>query len=227
MDQQKLWEQLQSGGHWGEVVFGPSRARYGYLTRIVGPACKVLNIGVGVGGLEERLFENGCDVFSIDPGVQAIDRMREKFGSDDRFRVGEAERIPFPDDEFDAVVMSEVLEHLGDDVLNHSVREVRRVLKPGGRFIGTVPADEVLEINRCVCLHCGESFHRWGHQQSFSAESLSTLLEAEFANLRIERRHFSSRELLNWKGKFLRLLRIAALAVGVHGSTDSFAFQAV
>jgi SAM-dependent methyltransferase len=226
MDQQTLWEQLQSGVHCGEVVFGPSRARYEYLARIVGPARKVLNIGVGLGGLEERLFETGCDVFSIDPGEQAIATMREKFGSDGRFKVGEAQLIPFPDGEFDTVVMSEVLEHLGDDVLSDSVGEVRRVLKPGGRFIGTVPADEVLEINRCVCLHCGESFHRWGHQQSFSAESLNELLEAQFSNLCIERRHFSYAGYLNWKGKIQRLLRIAALVAGIHGSTDSFAFQA-
>jgi SAM-dependent methyltransferase len=45
--------------------------------------------------------------------------------------------LPFPDDYFDGVILSEILEHLDDDVAG--LREVRRVLKPGGVVAITVP----------------------------------------------------------------------------------------
>lgn len=46
-------------------------------------------------------------------------------------------KLPFPDASFDAVILSEVLEHLDDDV--RALREVWRVLKPGGVVAITVP----------------------------------------------------------------------------------------
>jgi SAM-dependent methyltransferase len=46
-------------------------------------------------------------------------------------------QLPYPDDTFDAVILSEILEHIDDDVLG--LREVYRVLKPGGVVAITVP----------------------------------------------------------------------------------------
>lgn len=46
-------------------------------------------------------------------------------------------RMPFPDDAFDGVILSEILEHVNDDVAG--LCEVRRVLKPGGVVAITVP----------------------------------------------------------------------------------------
>jgi SAM-dependent methyltransferase len=45
--------------------------------------------------------------------------------------------LPFPDDTFDKIILSEVLEHLEDDV--RGLREIVRVLKPGGLVAITVP----------------------------------------------------------------------------------------
>jgi ubiquinone/menaquinone biosynthesis C-methylase UbiE len=50
---------------------------------------------------------------------------------------GNIYRLPFPDDYFDGVILSEILEHIDDDVAG--LREVYRVLKPGGVVAITVP----------------------------------------------------------------------------------------
>lgn len=50
---------------------------------------------------------------------------------------GDAERLPFADGTFDAVICAELLEHVFDP--RQVVREIRRVLRPGGRVLITVP----------------------------------------------------------------------------------------
>jgi ubiquinone/menaquinone biosynthesis C-methylase UbiE len=50
-----------------------------------------------------------------------------------------AERLPFPSDHFDCVTCLEVLEHLPEPNWRQAIREMQRVLKPGGVLIVTVP----------------------------------------------------------------------------------------
>ena len=50
---------------------------------------------------------------------------------------GDALDLPFPDDTFDRVIVSEVLEHIWDD--ERAIAELVRVLRPGGRIAVTVP----------------------------------------------------------------------------------------
>ena len=46
--------------------------------------------------------------------------------------------MPFPDDSIDLIVCSEVLEHLHQ--YNNAIKEIHRILKPGGKFYASVPA---------------------------------------------------------------------------------------
>jgi 2-polyprenyl-3-methyl-5-hydroxy-6-metoxy-1,4-benzoquinol methylase len=73
---------------------------------------------------------------SLDPDFLA------QFFPSDRFRCdyfdAEAERFPYNDASFDTVVCSEVIEHLKYDPA-HLLREINRVLKPGGRLILSTP----------------------------------------------------------------------------------------
>src|SRR5271154_1633488 len=50
---------------------------------------------------------------------------------------GDALDLPFPDDAFDRVIISEVLEHIWDD--ERALVEIVRILRPGGRLAATVP----------------------------------------------------------------------------------------
>jgi SAM-dependent methyltransferase len=150
----------------------------------------VLNIGVGDASFEALAAAAGHDLSTLDPSAQAIARLAQARG-ETRCRVGYSQAIPWSDGSFECVVMSEVLEHLDDATLAATVREVRRVLTPGGRFIGTVPADEDLALNQTVCPHCGIRFHRFGHLRSFSSEAVrAALAGGGFARPRVVRRSF-------------------------------------
>jgi SAM-dependent methyltransferase len=73
-------------------------------------------------------------VTDLSPGmVEVALRNAEHLGLDVDGRVADAERIPYDDDTFDLVVGHAVLHHIPD--VEKAMREVLRVLKPGGKFV--------------------------------------------------------------------------------------------
>lgn len=178
MEQERIWNYFQNVGD--EVdYFSGAESRYKFIAKHIISGSNALNIGVGRGGLEAILLDKKVVVSSLDPDKESIERIRGLYKLGKHAQVGYSQNIPFRDAEFDVVVMSEVLEHLKDETLSATLDEVRRVLRPGGVFIGTVPANENLADNIAICPHCASSFHRWGHVQSFTAGRLSELLSGK------------------------------------------------
>ena len=168
-----LWKHIQSNAR---DLFDSSYPRLRYLVKYCRPRSRVLNIGVGSGELEKMLIKRGVEVWSLDPCAETIARLQDDLAMGDRAAQGYSQAIPFQDQHFDKVIMTEVLEHLPDDILDATLDEVYRVLKSGGIFTGTVPYRENLRDNEAVCPNCQLQFHRWGHQQSFDKVSLVDLL---------------------------------------------------
>jgi len=90
------------------------------------------------------------------------------------FTVGDAGRLPFGDASFDAVICSEVLEHLPDVAL--ALSEIDRVLKPGGKFALSVPRYWPEKI----CWMLSEDYHNTpgGHVRIFKDGVLCKQVEA-------------------------------------------------
>ncbi len=109
---------------------------------VQGGAALEIGCGRGVGaGLILDLFGAGTvDAFDLDPRMVAAARKRlGPSGSRARFWVGDATSIPAPDSTYDAVFDFGIIHHIPRWRL--ALAEVRRVLKPGGRFY----AEEVLD----------------------------------------------------------------------------------
>ena len=97
----------------------------------VQPGSEVLDVGCGPGHVAGALVESGADVTGIDFSTLMIDVARRRFPAI-RFQQADAEELPFADASFDAIVSNFVVHHLArPDVV---FGEVRRVLRPGGRF---------------------------------------------------------------------------------------------
>lgn len=109
---------------------------------------KALDVGCGSGAAMEFLKSKGFEVCGVDMSEDALAFCRQK-----NLDVvhGFADRIPYDDKTFDIVLALDVLEHL--DRPQDAIREIERILKPGGLFIASVPAHQSLWSYHDELLH--------------------------------------------------------------------------
>src|SRR5688572_27304326 len=94
---------------------------------------RILDVGCGTGGNLKLLSQFG-NAEGVDISADALAFCRER-GLE--VKAGAAEDLPYEDATFDLVTALDVVEHLDDDVAG--LREMRRVLRPGGRVLIFVP----------------------------------------------------------------------------------------
>jgi SAM-dependent methyltransferase len=96
-------------------------------------AQRLLDVGTGEGQVARLAAREGvAEVVGIDPTVAQLRAARERAGGP-RYVRGAADRLPFADGSFDALVVCLVFEHIVD--LGPPMAEIARVLEPGGRFL--------------------------------------------------------------------------------------------
>lgn len=95
---------------------------------------RVLDLGCGTGGVLAHLDSYG-EAIGIDPSSEAAGYCRQRGV---KMAIASGMELPFRDQSFDVVLALDVIEHVDDDVA--ILREARRVLRPGGVVILTVPA---------------------------------------------------------------------------------------
>ncbi|MEX2642693.1 MAG: class I SAM-dependent methyltransferase [Acetobacterales bacterium] len=98
---------------------------------------RMLEIGVGAGTDHLQWARAGCECHGVDLTEAAIETTRARlrlYGLESDLQRHDAETLPFPDDHFDLVYSWGVIHHSEDP--DRIVAEVRRVLKPGGVFVG-------------------------------------------------------------------------------------------
>jgi SAM-dependent methyltransferase len=108
----------------------------------------VLDLGCGFGRHAFEAAKRGASVVALDAGAEEVAQVRATFGAmveagelaadhPGTCLQGDALALPFADGTFDRVIASEVLEHIPDDTA--AMRELARVLRPGGTMAVTVP----------------------------------------------------------------------------------------
>ncbi len=146
----------------------------------VGPGDRVLDLGCGGGRHAFEAFRRGASVVAMDLSAEELPAVRgmlhamradaqAPLGTRGDAVRGDALRLPFADGSFSRVIASEVLEHVPDDVA--AMREIARVLRPGGLVAATVPR----WWPERVCWALSEAYHRaeGGHVRIYSRRALA------------------------------------------------------
>ena len=98
---------------------------------------RVLDLGAGVGRHALALAQSGFDVTAFDAapdGLAAISQQNPAIQTVE----GRMHTLPFEDGSFDAVLSWNVIYHGDENILLATIAELRRVLKPGGTYLGTM-----------------------------------------------------------------------------------------
>lgn len=111
-----------------------------------GGAPRVLDFGCGSGFFVAKARAAGLDACGVDKFDGFWTYWRDGLKDEARehiVRVDESGLLPYPDNSFDAVTANQVFEHIPAEHLEQSIREITRVLKPGGVFLSIFPTKDV------------------------------------------------------------------------------------
>lgn len=168
------------------------------LDRLPLPAdAVILDAGCGSGRTLEELLDYGI-VHGLELNEEAASAARGRGVGE--VRVGRLERIPWEDDRFDLITCLDVLEHVADDRL--ALSELRRVSKPGGWLLATVPAYQALWSSHDEANHHHRRYER-ATLRAAAADtgwemrrltSFNTILFAPAAAVRLARRRRKNRD---------------------------------
>lgn len=105
------------------------------LADVVVPGSAVLEVGCGPGIMVDYFLQRNAVYHGLDLSTEMIAMCRAKFQTIDsaRFLIGDVQRLVFQDKCFDLVLCLGVLEYVPAEA--RALREVARVLKPGGTFL--------------------------------------------------------------------------------------------
>ncbi|BAJ28236.1 MULTISPECIES: class I SAM-dependent methyltransferase [Kitasatospora] len=143
------------------------------------PGDRVLDLGCGGGRHAFECYRRGANVVALDRNAEEIAEVRRWFaameqageapaGASATAMEGDALNLPFDDDTFDKIIISEVMEHIPDD--KGVLAEMVRVLKPGGLLAVTVPR----YLPEKICWALSDEYHEveGGHIRIYKGDEL-------------------------------------------------------
>jgi ubiquinone/menaquinone biosynthesis C-methylase UbiE len=135
----KLWAERYSDPGNGELLWERHRTILDLIDEWqLSPSSRIIDVGCGAGFLTFDLARRGLQGVGIDGATSMIETCEAEAGRAGiserwQYKQADVEQIPYPDHSFDAAICCGVIEYLPED--GELLREVRRVLRPGGRFL--------------------------------------------------------------------------------------------
>lgn len=142
---------------------------------------RCLDIGGDNGVISYFLRKNGGRWASADLEKEAVDSIRSLV-KEEVYRI-DGKSTPFPDDSFDTVVIVDFLEHIETDAL--FIKELHRIIKPGGTLIINVPNLRKGSLLQAVRRRAGFTDEKHGHlRPGYTLQMLDSLLAGRFRIVR-------------------------------------------
>ncbi|PPK87822.1 methyltransferase family protein [Neolewinella xylanilytica] len=133
----------------------------------------VLDVGCGSAWVARELLPRVDAVISFDIAIRNSTEAIKRYPAPHHVAVtGDAFDLPFRDASLDAVISSEVMEHVPD--VAAYLRSLLRVVRPGGRLILSTPYAEKIQYS--LCIHCNRPTPLHAHLHSFNERVIASLL---------------------------------------------------
>lgn len=147
MSWDKNWEKVFRSKEWGkyppeELVRFVARNYYSAPDR---SKVKILDLGCGTGAATWYMAREGFSVVGIDGSKTAIKIAQKRFKAEKlkaELKIGDIIKLDWPNNYFDAVTDIASIQHNSSQNIKKIISEVYRVLKPGGKFFGTMIAED-------------------------------------------------------------------------------------
>jgi ubiquinone/menaquinone biosynthesis C-methylase UbiE len=168
---------------WSFYVDSTTRATLARLR--MRPDDRVLDVGCGTGELLSRIAAKhpGASLAGIDPVPQMLVVARKKLSNKVDLRVGWANELPWPEGSFDVVVSCNMFHYVTHPVA--AIREMQRVLRPGGQILITDWCDDYLACRLCnLYLRLTSRAHYKTYREK---ECLTLLHQAGHSDAEVER----------------------------------------
>jgi len=101
---------------------------------------KILDIGSGIGVFLDSIRPFGFEMYALEASEYGLTRLKEKGINAQNFFLEKNKKLPFKNGEFSFVLFNQVIEHLDKDVGQYYIKEIIRVLEPGGVCIIKSPS---------------------------------------------------------------------------------------
>ena len=149
------------------------------------PHSRVLDVGCGTGELIRRLRAKypEAQLAGLDPVPEMLAVAREKLGGREDLRIGYADALPWSAGSFDVVVSCNMFHYITHPL--EALREMARVLRPGGTLVLTDWCDDYIACRICnlYLRLTNRAFYKTYQQR----ECLALLQRAGFTEIRLER----------------------------------------
>lgn len=125
------WAGIEAGSKW----LTPEEDVKSWAAGIA-PGARILDLGAGVGRHALWLAAQGFDVVALDAAAEGLAEI-DRIGGVETVKA-RMHALPFADHSFDHVLSWNVIYHGDEDILLRTIGDIRRVLKPGGTYLGTM-----------------------------------------------------------------------------------------
>jgi len=140
------------------------------ISKYLVPGGSHLDFGAGSGHVLQLLLDRGLNAAGFDPSPDRQALLVAKIGQHKNFL---GIKGVDSSDQFDVVLLMEVLEHVLDDDFDKVLERVKNFVKPGGYLIASTPNNENLESSSVYCPVSEAFFHPWQHVRSFTPSQIS------------------------------------------------------
>lgn len=120
---------------------------------------KALDLGCGLGQYTKYLLDRGFNTTSADISIEALNKLKENIKNAKIIQLDMSNTLPFEDNSFDLVFANLSIHYFDEKTTQNLIKEIRRILKDGGYFIGSVNSSKGYEFIKDTAVEIEKNYY--------------------------------------------------------------------